>query len=103
MIPIHIKIKEETYQKINNYKLGKKISYSRAIDELVDIGTNYKSILELIEKLEIKLNEIKTKEYLLQELIMQLYSDLEIVNLTNPKKNEALNKFFSKKRKGNDD
>ena len=40
---------------------------------------------------------------LLIDLVKQLYSDLEIVNLTNPNRNDALKEFFKKRIIGEDD
>ena len=56
-----------------------------------------------VQKVLKKLDEISSREKLLVDLVKQLYSDLEIVNLTNPNRNDALKEFFKKRIIGEDD
>ena len=77
------------------------------------IGINAKKIAEIqgvikeyiksVDEVLKKLDEISSREKLLIDLVKQLYSDLEIVNLTNPNRNDALKEFFKKRIIGEDD
>ena len=60
-------------------------------------------LISEFQKVLKKLDEISSREKLLIDLVKQLYSDLEIVNLTNPNRNDALKEFFKKRIIGEDD
>ena len=93
MKDLHLNVNDAAFEIINNKKLLNKYSYSKAVEELV---FNAQINNELI-------TEISSREKLLVDLVKQLYSDLEIVNLTNPNRNDALKEFFKKRIIGEDD
>ena len=92
MKDLHLNVNDAAFEIINNKKLLNKYSYSKAVEELV---FNAQINNELITEF--------SREKLLVDLVKQLYSDLEIVNLTNPNRNDALKEFFKKRIIGEDD
>ena len=93
----------EEKKEIFNKKLLNKYSYSKAVEELVFNAEINNELISEFQKVLKKLDEISSREKLLIDLVKQLYSDLEIVNLTNPNRNDALKEFFKKRIIGEDD
>lgn len=52
------------------------------------------------EELEDDISKIKKNQQLLLDLVKQLYSDLQIINSTDPNKNQGLKEFYNKRIKG---
>ena len=94
---------DDAFEIINNKKLLNKYSYSKAVEELVFNAEINNELINEFQKVLKKLDEISSREKLLIDLVKQLYSDLEIVNLTNPNRNDALKEFFKKRIIGEDD
>lgn len=89
----HIYFTNEEYARIKDYASKNKISFSKAVCTLSINALNGTDILERIINLE-KFNEyIITKLKVIHLLEEQIYSDMNFVNLTNPKKSKALNEF----------
>lgn len=103
MKKIHISLNESTILKIEEYKITNRCSYSKAIMDLVDRAFEQKAFVDKLEKLYKNLIIIQNKDSLIIDLLKQLYSDLEIENLTNPKINVSLQEFFKKRRVSEDD
>lgn len=103
MKKIHVSLDESTMNKIEDFKALNNCSYSKAIMNLIDMAHEQKAFIEKIEKLYKSLNIIQNKESLIIDLLKQLYSDLEIENLTNPQLSTALQEFFKKRRMSEDD
>ena len=98
----HVSLDDETFQILELYRKNKKYSYSRTIKELVSLAHNYNIITDQLEKILEMINNVYGKEYLIVDLIKQLYSDLEIENHTDPNKNMSLKEFFIKRKVGTD-
>ena len=103
MKDLHLNVNDAAFEIINNKKLLNKYSYSKAVEELVFNAQINNELITEFQKVLKKLDEISSREKLLVDLVKQLYSDLEIVNLTNPKRNDALKEFFKKRIIGEDD
>ena len=100
------KRKKQYAKYINNSNLSKcVVSFNNDyINENIDIHKlEQLMVKEVIPMFLKKLDEISSREKLLVDLVKQLYSDLEIVNLTNPNRNDALKEFFKKRIIGEDD
>ena len=103
MKDLHLNVNDAAFEIINNKKLLNKYSYSKAVEELVFNAQINNELITEFQKVLKKLDEISSREKLLVDLVKQLYSDLEIVNLTNPNINDALKEFFKKRIIGEDD
>ena len=103
MKDLHVNVNDDAFEIINNKKLLNKYSYSKAVEELVFNAQINNELITEFQKVLKKLDEISSREKLLIDLVKQLYSDLEIVNLTNPNRNDALKEFFKKRIIGEDD
>ena len=103
MKDLHLNVNDAAFEIINNKKLLNKYSYSKAVEELVFNAQINNELITEFQKVLKKLDEISSREKLLVDLVKQLYSDLAIVNLTNPNRNDALKEFFKKRIIGEDD
>ena len=103
MKDLHVNVNDDAFEIINNKKLLNKYSYSKAVEELVFNAQINNELITEFQKVLKKLDEISSREKLLIDLVKQLYSDFEIVNLTNPSRNDALKEFFKKRIIGEDD
>lgn len=103
MKELHLTVDDEVFNIINNKKVLNKYSYSKAVNDLVSVANDYDNLIQELENVKKRMDDIFAKEYLIIDLLKQLYSDMQIVNLTEPKKNDALQKFFELRRKGHND
>lgn len=99
-IKTSISISDEIDEKIRNYAKLENINFSKAISILVELGLKNLELSSILEKQNSDINRLFSYLSLAFDLEKQLYSDLQIENITNPSKNLALQEFF-KKRKGN--
>ena len=100
MARVHITISEDSYKRINEYASIRKITFSKAIEELSNYGLNH---LEERNNYEIQISlfeKILGKQKYITLLLEQFYSDMYMEAKTNPKDNEGLkvikNKIFKK-------
>lgn len=94
-------IKSITDMKIDKYFVA--LSQEPSLETSSAWKTEDDELITEFQKVLKKLDEISSREKLLVDLVKQLYSDLEIVNLTNPNRNDALKEFFKKRIIGEDD
>lgn len=102
MKDLHLNIKDEIFEIVHTRKKLNKYSYSKAVEELIENSLSSDDTVNELNKIIKKLDLILSKLALVISLEKQLYSDLEIVNLTDPNKNDSLKQFF-KKRISEDD
>ena len=83
----------ENVIKIEKYAKDNKITFTGAINEMVDNMPYDKNALKIIDK-----NVVHTKVIanLVYELLKQLYSDLSFSKLSNIKDSKTLNEFLRK-------
>ena len=103
MIRKHIYFDNDTLNILDKYQRQNNISCSQAIRDLILIGINNINLDEIINELKKQYDKLINVSYLQLDLIKQLYSDLEIQNITNPNKNNALQKFFKNRSGGVDE
>ena len=96
----HITISDELYRRISEHSKIRKITFSKAVEELSNYGLNY---LEDNKNYEIEISlfeKILGKQKYITLLLEQFYSDMYIEAKTNPKDSEGLrvikNKMFKK-------
>ena len=85
----------EDYCKLN------RISYAEGFRNLCELGLHNLEINKQIELNSLLLSKIYSKEIYIRDLIEQLYSDIGIESVSNPKKNNALQDFKKKHNKDN--
>ncbi len=100
---IHLMIDDSTLEILNYYKKNKKIPYSRTVENFIKIANDRLMIIDEVNDMSGLIKNLKANQYLIIDLLKQLYSDLEIENSTNPNKNLALKEFFYKRKVGHDD
>ena len=81
---------------IQEYSELRKINYSEAVCQLVTLGLNNMDLTKAIQKNNALMDKIYSKSVYSTDLLEQLYSDLEIDMISDPNKNQALNKFKNK-------
>lgn len=103
MIRKHFILDEETIKIIDGYRMtnGKK-SYSKALSELIFIAKDYMRLVQEMKKVKEEVEKNMRLNYIQLDLLKQLYSDLEIQNLTNPTQNKPLQDFFKNLKGGLD-
>lgn len=102
MVRKHFTIDDNVLEIIDEYHKKNGISYSNALSKLVLIANDYIKIGTDIYYIREELEKIKRNNYIILKLLKQLYSDLEIDNITNPNKNDSLQLFFNKLKGEND-
>ena len=100
MARVHITISNDLYRRISEYASIRKLTFSKAIEELSNYGLSY---LEGNNNYEIQISlfeKILGKQKYITLLLEQFYSDMYMEAKTNPKDNEGLriikNKMFKK-------
>ena len=96
---IHFRMGDELLSQVEEYMKKHNFNRTQAVISLIKASLNnqkeelaYKKIMILLDKLNSRNNFNRT-------LLEQLYSDLEIESLTDPKKNKALQELKTKKFK----
>lgn len=92
----HISIPFDIDSQIQEYSGLRKINYSEAVCQLVTLGLNNMDLTKAIQKNNALMDKIYYKSVYSNDLLEQLYSDLEIDMISDPNKNQALNKFKNK-------
>jgi len=90
----HITFTVEQNSQIEMYAKKKKITFTKAVNDLVDKGIPYEE--NVMKRIEDNIKSANIKSYLIFELLKQLYSDLSFSQITNVKDNEALKTFLRK-------
>lgn len=88
----HITIDDNLELRVKDYCKINKINFSKGVSELIELGFNNINILESINNIINNLNKLNSKTGYTKDLIEQLYSDLEIETITNPKNKNFLHR-----------
>ena len=103
MKEIHFKADDDIIKILETKKKSTKYPYTKIIIDSIKLAYDYDSLLSLIQDINKVLNSIYGKEFLIIDLIKQLYSDLEIENHTDYNKNQSLKQFFDDRRTNKDE
>lgn len=99
MVSPHISISEELDYRIKVYCEKNKLKYSQGIRKLVEFGLSSLENKVKLDKFDLILDRIYSKQLYIRDLLEQLYTDLEIDVFLNPKENLSLQKFKNIKNK----
>lgn len=92
----HVTIPKELHDKIVAYKKENYTTYSKEICNLIEEAISNRMKQEQLNKIENEVLYILKKVNLIYELEKQMYSDLNLSNITDPKKSYAVNEFIKK-------
>lgn len=92
----HITIPEELHDKVLTYKKENNTSYSEEICNMIEEAISNRVKQEQLNKMDKDILYILKKVNLTYELCKQMYSDLNLTNITDPKKSYAVNEFVRK-------
>lgn len=92
----HVTIPKELHDKIVTYKKENNTTYSKEICNMIEEAISNRVKQEQLNKIENELLYILKKVNLIYELEKQMYSDLNLSNITDPKKSYAVNEFIKK-------
>lgn len=101
MVYPHVTLPNELDKKIKEYALDHGIKYSLAVQKLIESGFDRTNTNRLVEMNNTFLERINSRQNYMCLLLEQMYSDMEFRELSNPKKNIALQQFKSKQNKEN--
>lgn len=93
-----ILISKEDINIILNYSKVHSVSFSEGIRNLAFKGLEETTTDETIEKLFDKIEKINFKIDRNFQLLIQIYSDLNLTNITNPKSSKPVKEFIRKMR-----
>lgn len=96
---IHFRIDDELLSKIEEYMKNNNCTKTKALISLLEVGLEKTNIALDIEEMKKLYNKLNSRNNFNRTLLEQLYSDLEIESLTDPKKNKALQELKTKKFK----
>ena len=99
MVKHHIGLTYEMEQLVRLYSLENKCNFSDAIRRLITIGLNRDKTITNQNELENKMNILLSRQKYTSALLEQLYTDMEIENLLDPKNCIPLQKFKNQKLK----
>ena len=92
----HICIPEELHEKVLAYKKENNTSYSKEICNMIEEAISNRMKQEQLNKIDKDITYILKKVNINYELCKQMYSDLNLTNITDPKKSYAVNEFVRK-------
>ena len=92
----HISIPEELFNKVLVYKKEHHITYSEEICNMIEEAISNRVKQEQLNKLNNDLKYVLKKVNLTYELVKQMYSDLNLTNITDPKNSYSVNEFLRK-------
>lgn len=92
----HFTIPEELHQKVLTYAKENHNSYSEEICLMIEEAISNRIKQEQLNKIQKDINYMVKKINLIYELQKQMYSDLNLTNITDPKKSYAINEFLRK-------
>ena len=94
MIGQHIRFPEELNNQIWDYANNNRLfSFSEAVRELVKIGLTTSSERKILSENNMLLEKIFSRQIYVRDLLEQLYSDMGIPKLSNPRECKPLQKF----------
>ena len=96
---IHFRMGDELLSRVEEYMGENKFTKTKALISLIEAGLEVKSKGDPIKEVKQLINKLNSRNNFNRILLEQLYSDLEIENLTDPKKNKALQELKTKKFK----
>lgn len=96
---IHFRIDDELLSKIEEYMKNNNCTKTKALISLLEVGLEKTNASLDIQELKKLYNKLNSRNNFNRILLEQLYSDLEIESLTDPKKNKALQELKTKKFK----
>lgn len=92
----HLSIPEELHSKVLFYMKEENKNYSEVICNMIEEAVSNRMKQEQLNNMNNDIKYIVKKLNLSYELIKQLYSDLNLTNITDPKKSYAVNEFLKK-------
>lgn len=92
----HVTIPKELHDKVVAYKKENGNSYSSEICNMLEEAISNRVKQEQLNKIENDILYILKKVNLIYELEKQMYSDLNLSNITDPKRSYAVNEFIKK-------
>ena len=92
----HFTIPEELHNKVLAYTKQSNNSYSEEICMMIEEAISNRVKQEQLNKMQNDINYMIKKVNLIYELQKQVYSDLNLTNITDPKKSYAVNEFLRK-------
>ena len=92
----HFSIPEELHKKVLIYMSESKNNYSEEICLMIEEAISNRVKQEQLNSMNNDIKYILKKVNLSYELIKQIYSDLDLTNVTDPKKSYAVNEFLRK-------
>ena len=92
----HIVISEELHNKILTYMKESRNNYSEEISAMIEEAISNRIKQEKLNDIYKNILTLTRKTNLIYELLKQLYSDLDLTNITDVKKSYALNEFFNR-------
>lgn len=90
----HISIPEELFNKVLAYKTEHHITYSDEICNMIEEAISNRVKQEQLNKMNNDLKYVLKKVNLTYELVKQMYSDLNLTNITDPKNSYSVNEFL---------
>lgn len=96
---IHFRIDDELLSKIEEYMKNNNCTKTKALISLLEVGLEKTNTSLDIQEMKKLMNKLNSRNNFNRILLEQLYSDLEIENLTDTKKNKALQELKTKKFK----
>lgn len=95
----NITIQNDTDKLVREYASKNNIAFSKAIDRLIIMALEQEKNIDVINNIKNEISVNNKNSYIIIDLIKQLYSDLEIDNITDPNKNKGLKSFFNNRKK----
>lgn len=95
----NITIQNDTDKLVREYASKNNIAFSKAIDRLIIMALEQEKNIDIVKNIKNEISINNRNSYIIIELIKQLYSDLEIDNITDPTKNKGLKLFFNNRKK----
>lgn len=92
----HVTIPKELHDKVVAYKKENGNSYSGEICNMLEEAISNRVKQEQLNKIQNDILYILKKVNLIYELEKQMYSDLNLSNITDPKRSYAVNEFIKK-------
>ena len=92
----HVYFSNDILNRIKDYSDKNKITFSKAVCNLVSIALDNIGLNDRIYQLQKDMSFCINKENQIFLLLKQLYSDLDFENITDPNKSKAVNEFMKK-------
>lgn len=96
----HIYLDEEYYALVMNYCNKNGVTFSKAINEIIEKANFYDEFLVRLNSIQNDNKFILKKLNILYFLVEQMYSDFDFTNITDVTKSKALKEFKNKLNRG---